>query len=93
MRQLTSYVLRRALGQLAHWNESNPDLSIAVNLAMPNLLDLRLPDEVSLLLDEAGVVPARLILEITENIVMADTDPHSRCRLALTRARRGTVSR
>jgi EAL domain-containing protein (putative c-di-GMP-specific phosphodiesterase class I) len=39
---------------------------------MPNLLDLRLPDEVARLLDEAGVAPSHLILEITENIVMAD---------------------
>ncbi len=72
MRQLTSYVLRRALHQLARWSAQHSDLSVAVNLAMPNLLDLRLPDEVARLLDEAGVAPSHLILEITENIVMAD---------------------
>ncbi|MGO9901831.1 MAG: putative bifunctional diguanylate cyclase/phosphodiesterase [Solirubrobacteraceae bacterium] len=72
MRQLTSYVLRCALQQLARWNAEHADLNVAVNLAMPNLLDLRLPDEVARLLDEAGVAPSHLILEITENIVMAD---------------------
>jgi diguanylate cyclase (GGDEF)-like protein len=72
MRQLTSYVLERALLQLARWNAHGSDLRVAVNLAMPNLLDLRLPDEVSRLLEESGVEPCRLILEITENIVMSD---------------------
>ncbi len=72
MRQLTSYVLERALLQLARWNAHGSDLRVAVNLAMPNLLDLRLPDEVSRLLEESGVEPWRLVLEITENIVMSD---------------------
>ena len=72
MRQLTSYVLERALLALADWNAHGLDLSVAVNLAMPNLLDLQLPDEVSRLLDASGVEPGRLILEITENIVMSD---------------------
>lgn len=72
MRQLTSYVLTRALAQLAAWNRDGADLHIAVNLAMPNLLDVRLPDEVAGLLAATGVLPSRLTLEITENIVMAD---------------------
>jgi diguanylate cyclase len=65
-------VLERALLQLARWNAHGSDLRVAVNLAMPNLLDLRLPDEVSRLLEESGVEPWRLVLEITENIVMSD---------------------
>ncbi len=72
MRLLTSYVLRRALQQLTCWSQGHPELRVAVNLAMPNLLDVRLPDEVAALLEETGVSPSRLILEITENIVMAD---------------------
>ncbi len=72
MRQLTSYVLRRALVQLSCWSERHPQLSVAVNLAMPNLLDVRLPEEVAALLEETAIAPSRLILEITENIVMAD---------------------
>jgi diguanylate cyclase (GGDEF)-like protein len=74
MRQLTSYVLERALRQLAIWNAAGADLYVAVNLAMPNLLDLRLPEEVERQLTAAGVPAQRLILEITENIVMADPD-------------------
>jgi diguanylate cyclase (GGDEF)-like protein len=72
MRELTSYVLQRALRQLALWQTQNANLRVAVNLAMPNLLDLRLPDEVARLLDETGVAATHLVLEITENIVMAD---------------------
>ncbi|MGA2926680.1 MAG: bifunctional diguanylate cyclase/phosphodiesterase, partial [Solirubrobacteraceae bacterium] len=72
MRQLTSYVIARALRQLASWRQQGADLHVAVNLAMPNLLDTRLPEEVLALLCETGVPPSCLMLEITENIVMAD---------------------
>jgi diguanylate cyclase (GGDEF)-like protein len=72
MRQVTSYVLERALAQLAQWREGDLDLTMAVNLAMPNLLDQRLPDEVAQRLAQFDVPPSRLVLEITENIVMAD---------------------
>jgi diguanylate cyclase len=74
MRQLTSYVLERALRQLAEWDHDGTELAVAVNLAMPNLLDLRLPDEVARLLALTSVGAERLTLEITENIVMADPD-------------------
>jgi diguanylate cyclase len=72
MRKLTTYVLERALEQLAEWNAAGAELNVAVNLAMPNLLDLSLPDEVARALQHTGVEPSCLVLEITENVVMAD---------------------
>ena len=74
MRQLTTHVLGTALRQIAAWDRDGLHLGVAVNLAMPNLVDTRLPDEVARLLDETGVDASRLTLEITENIVMADPD-------------------
>ncbi|HXP36375.1 MAG TPA: EAL domain-containing protein [Solirubrobacteraceae bacterium] len=72
MRKLTTYVLERALEQLAEWSAAGAELNVAVNLAMPNLLDLGIPDEIECVLERTGVEPSRLVLEITENIAMAD---------------------
>ncbi|MDT4996256.1 MAG: hypothetical protein QOD45_324, partial [Pseudonocardiales bacterium] len=72
MRPLTLYVLRHALAQCAAWSAAGRDLSVAVNLAAANLLDLELAGDVAELLDASGVPAERLQLEITENSVMAD---------------------
>jgi diguanylate cyclase (GGDEF)-like protein len=72
MRPLTLYVLERALRQTRAWHDAGRPLSIAVNLGVPNLLDLQLPGDVARLLEETGVAPRYLELEITENVVMAD---------------------
>jgi predicted signal transduction protein with EAL and GGDEF domain len=72
IRPLTLFVLDRALQQASEWEEMGLDLSVAVNLAMPNLLDSRLPDDVARALAKTKVSPRLLILEITENAVMVD---------------------
>lgn len=72
MRPLTLGVLTGALQQCAAWAEQGVDLTVAVNLAVPNLLDPDLPTDVARLLAAAGVAPSRLQLEITENVIMAD---------------------
>ena len=72
MRPLTLYVLERALRQTREWHDAGRPLSMAVNLGVPNLLDLELPHDVARLLEETGVDARYLKLEITENVVMAD---------------------
>jgi diguanylate cyclase (GGDEF)-like protein len=72
MRPLTLYVLERAMRQTRAWMDAGFPLTIAVNLSIPNLLDLHLPDDVARLLAETNVPAALLQLEVTENIVMAD---------------------
>jgi diguanylate cyclase (GGDEF)-like protein len=72
IRPLTLYVLDDAVRQAREWEDAGLDLSVAVNLAMGNLLDVRLPDDVAALLAKRRLAPRRLILEITENVVMAD---------------------
>jgi predicted signal transduction protein with EAL and GGDEF domain len=72
MRPLTLYVLERAMRQTRSWLDEGIEISVAVNLSIPNLLDLGLPEDVALLLVETGV-PAKLLqLEVTENVIMAD---------------------
>jgi diguanylate cyclase (GGDEF)-like protein/PAS domain S-box-containing protein len=72
MRPLTLRVLGAALSQCAGWREQGLDLSVAVNLGAPNLLDFALPRDVAALLAGWDVPPERLKLEITETIVAAD---------------------
>jgi diguanylate cyclase (GGDEF)-like protein len=72
MRRITLRVLRLCLLQAHHWRDARRPLRIAVNLAAANLLDAGFPEEVAALLDETGVPPELLQLEITENMIMAD---------------------
>jgi diguanylate cyclase (GGDEF)-like protein len=72
MRPLTLCVLDAALKQNRQWRDEGLDLSVAVNLSVPNLLDTKLPRDVQELLTRWGVPPQRLILEVTENVILAD---------------------
>jgi len=69
---LTTAVLTQALGQLARWRRGGRALRMAVNLALPNMVDERLPIEVARLLEESGVEPELLTLEMTERAVGQD---------------------
>ncbi len=72
MRPLTLHVLDQALADLAGWRRQGFDVSVAVNLAAPNLIDLALPGDVAQLLDKWGIEPHHLRLEVTETIIGAD---------------------
>src|SRR5439155_22003708 len=71
---LSEFVLATATGQLRAWQERGFDVGIAVNLTMFDLLDVRLPEQIRDLLEETGVAPARLELEITESLIMGDPE-------------------
>ena len=72
VKPLTRYVMREAVRTCATWHEAGLDLGVAVNLSARDLLDVHLPDEVRLLLNETGIAPARFELEITENTILSD---------------------
>jgi diguanylate cyclase (GGDEF)-like protein len=72
IKPLTSYVLMSALKQCAEWNASGLELHVAVNLTIPDLLDLELPGRIAAMLAETGVRPEQLELEITESTILAD---------------------
>jgi diguanylate cyclase (GGDEF)-like protein len=69
---LTRLVLERALAQLRAWEDAGLDLTVAVNLCPRSFLDTQLPVELPRLLEEAGVAPGRLVLELTERMLMSD---------------------
>ena len=72
IKPLSRYVLRVAIDQCAAWAADGLDLHVAVNLTIPDLLDLELPDRIAAMLAGAGVPADRLELEVTESTILAD---------------------
>jgi diguanylate cyclase (GGDEF)-like protein len=72
IKQLSRYVVASALRQCGEWRAAGLDLHVAVNLTIPDLLDLELPDLIAALLAENDVRPDQLELEITETTILAD---------------------
>jgi diguanylate cyclase (GGDEF)-like protein len=85
MRRLALRVLERSLSDLAGWRARGHDLTVAVNLSVSNLQDVALPDQVSMLLDAFAVPAGALVLEITEDVLMADA---ARSQLVMAALRR-----
>jgi diguanylate cyclase (GGDEF)-like protein len=73
IRSLTMTVMRKALRQCRAWRDLGLELSVAVNLSTRNLLDLHLVDDVSGAVEESGVPPEALTLELTESMVMSES--------------------
>jgi EAL domain-containing protein (putative c-di-GMP-specific phosphodiesterase class I) len=72
IRPLTELVLDQSLRQCRSWADQGLDLSVAVNLSARSLLDTDLAANIGRLLEQTGVAPSRLTLEITESMMMAD---------------------
>jgi diguanylate cyclase (GGDEF)-like protein/PAS domain S-box-containing protein len=70
------WVLERACEQLARWALQPPfaDLSIAVNVSARQLRQPGFVDEVAAVLGQYGAVARRLKLEITESLLVDDTE-------------------
>jgi diguanylate cyclase (GGDEF)-like protein len=66
MDTIGAFVLRRALADARRW----PDLYVAVNLSPVQMRDNAIVDVVRAALAESGIDPARLILEITEGVLI-----------------------
>ncbi|HEX6696727.1 MAG TPA: EAL domain-containing protein [Solirubrobacteraceae bacterium] len=65
-----AWVLREACGQLAEWGDDA--LGVSVNVSARQLGSTDLVDVVRAALEESGIEPGRLCLEITETAMMAD---------------------
>ena len=66
MDTLGAFVLRRALTEARRW----PDLYVAVNLSPLQLRDRSIVDGVRTALRETGIAPQRLMLEVTEGVLI-----------------------
>jgi diguanylate cyclase (GGDEF)-like protein len=71
-RALTRRMLDLALKQIRLWREEGFDLHVAVNTTVADLQDTQFPAEVAATLQAHGLEPEVLVLEVTENMVLAD---------------------
>ena len=67
--QIGDWVLRRACSDVARWPST---LKVAVNVSPVQFRDRALLQEVTQILQESGLDPSRLELEVTESLFMAD---------------------
>ena len=72
IRPLTLFVVEEALQQCRRWREQGFELTVAVNVAMRNILDEEFPDELGRMLEKYGLPSSVLELELTETSVLAD---------------------
>jgi diguanylate cyclase (GGDEF)-like protein/PAS domain S-box-containing protein len=72
MKNLTRWVLRRALSDLREMREAGHDVEISVNLSVHNLYEPDLVDWLREKIAVAGVPADKLIVEITEHTIMDD---------------------
>jgi diguanylate cyclase (GGDEF)-like protein len=77
MPRLTEVVLTQAVRDLAGWRNRGIDVSVAVNVAPPELLGGTVLPELGRVLAEAGVPADRLIVEVTEDSFLAEPE-HAR---------------
>jgi len=71
MDAIGAFVLRRALQEAKRWPE---DLYVAVNLSPLQVRDSTIVDIVRTALAESAVAPSRLVLEITEGVLIDNPD-------------------
>jgi diguanylate cyclase (GGDEF)-like protein len=72
-------ILEKACRQAREWQERFPEhseLSVAVNLSGRQLKQVSFVGDTMQVIAESGVKPHTLILEITESVLMDDTDSH-----------------
>jgi len=72
MEALTRTVLEQALDQASLWWRAGRVVPVAVNLSASSLVDRDLPDRIAAMLAARGVPPQLLVVEITEEFLMAD---------------------
>ncbi|MEA2448963.1 MAG: hypothetical protein QOG63_895, partial [Thermoleophilaceae bacterium] len=82
LRPMTLFLLDTALRQANAWRSKGIEVTVAVNLSMQNMLDLRLPNDLARLLTSWRLPAGSLELEITESTIMAD---HRRAQTILNR--------
>jgi diguanylate cyclase (GGDEF)-like protein len=69
---LTDHVLRIALRECSGWHEAGHDVRVAVNVSVRSLYEDGFVDSVSRALTETHVAGTRLVLEVTESMMLTD---------------------
>ena len=70
--EVGSWVVGRAIEQMARWDRAGLGLSMSINVSVRQLLTTDLADVVKGALFDGGVDPGRVVLELTESVLMED---------------------
>jgi len=71
---LGAWVLEQACAEAATWALSGRPLTVAVNLSARQLVQPNLPEMVTQVLQDTGLPPSLLCLEVTESVLLEDLD-------------------
>jgi EAL domain-containing protein (putative c-di-GMP-specific phosphodiesterase class I) len=71
---LTRHILDRVCAQLRTWHDRGLRIRVAVNASVQDLHDPDFPAQISQLLEGYGVPPDQLTIEITERMLIDDTE-------------------
>ena len=71
---LGRYALTRALAELAKQRGDGRDVGVSVNLSVRQLGDPKLPELVLSLIDQYGLPPDRVTMEVTEGVLLTASD-------------------
>ena len=74
IKALTNYIMLEAIEAAKRMRAIDPGFTIAVNLAAPLLKDADLPDKLIRLLSDRNLATSALTLEITESVLLEQTD-------------------
>jgi diguanylate cyclase (GGDEF)-like protein len=74
VRAFTVAVLSKAVAECAEWRREGRDVRVAVNLSARSLLDHELPHDVAAALRRYQLPADRLVVEITETVVMSELE-------------------
>ncbi|OBI22616.1 hypothetical protein A5713_11005 [Mycobacterium sp. E2497] len=88
MDALTDLVLSRAVADAAAWHSAGAAIPVAINLGAPSVDQDSLPDRIMSVLDNYGMSPSSLTIEITEDLVVADL---AKARTVLNRLRENGI--
>jgi EAL domain-containing protein (putative c-di-GMP-specific phosphodiesterase class I) len=75
IRGLTLWILEEVCRQSAEWRTAGVFLDVSVNISMDVMLDHQLPDLVSALLRQHGMMPEQLTLHVSESHLVRDPEP------------------
>ena len=68
------WVLRTACAQTKAWHDLGYDLRVAVNLSPRQLQEQDLVRDINRIVQDSGLAPSRLNLEVTESLIMNNAD-------------------
>ncbi|WP_455217917.1 putative bifunctional diguanylate cyclase/phosphodiesterase [Kaarinaea lacus] len=73
IKSLTQWVLCHAIEQYTLWDEEGLQIDIAINISARDFQDPDLLNLIENLVNQSGIKPSRITLELTESAVMTDT--------------------